>query len=1019
MGRKDKDASERRFQERFVRELQKYQWKAPDRLDGNRQKVTVLDLIENWRQELNRMNADQLEGIPLTDTEFQQVMAKVNGIANSYEAAKYLAMENGKGKIDGIIRDSHPQVTRHTITLTIFSKVSVRGGNSNYTIAREVWSSDEKFRFDLVLLINGLPLINIELKRPDHSLDEAFGQFKRYYRQGEYTNNFMAFSQMMVMSSEIETRYMATPKSIEDFNPSFVFHWADKNNNIINNWEQVIKHFLMIPMAHQIVGDYLIIDEARLAENRRIMLMRPYQVYALQAVEGAAFGRDKPDRIPHGGYIWHTTGSGKTITSFKTALFLSTRVGFDKVVFLLDRRDLDRKTSEDFAAYAEYESVSVDGTRSTYELGKRLKNIQSKIVVTTTFKLNALIKELLEKSDNSLLDKKMVFIVDEAHRTTMGEMMGTIMSYFKKNSLFFGFTGTPLFSENKVSGMVKGIEAIDTTEKLFGDELHRYTIDQAIKDGNVLGFHVDYINTGEFKSYEDLRDKLAEALVDENPDASRRDIEHTVGGWSDLEVEKEARKRRIFKYQDATHIPRVVTEILENWENQSQSRQFNGMLTVAYKSRVINYYHEFKKQLKERNQCLNIAMTFSASEENDPDTVMPQVMKEMFDDYETFTGVRFLANDRESLDDYFSDLMERTKRGGSGRNPKNIDLVIVADQLLTGYDAKRLNTLYVDRKLELQGLIQAYSRTNRVFGKTKEFGSIINFRYPKITEEMVDQALRLYGSGGTSSSVIVDTYDVAVKKFVVAVEQLVPTLPDPTQWHELIDDEESKEKFKKAYIKAASQLNKLMQYYEYSWDKEVFKITEHKWLQYQGAYKNLFSQEDIEIDEIILPLEGKSKLVATQRITASYILELLGGKTEVEGGTQLVDEETLRIIYEDIQELSNQGEAQKATLLLEFVKTELETGKVPEGKTIPDAYDEWLQARLDQELIDYAQAKGLDINLFRKSFAQYNVKKADTIPYLSELTDTADIKDKNIWDYVYELENDVPEWMKQIKLKYS
>ena len=352
----------------------------------------------------------------------------------------------------------------------------MRGGDSSYRIAREVQTPNNN-RFDIVLLINGLPLINIEQKRTDKTLDEAFGQFMRYYRDGEYSNNFMAFSQMMVITSEIATRYFATPKTAGDFNSSFVFHWSDKENNVVNAWEKVIEQFLMIPMAHQMVGDYLVIDEARDEENRRHMLMRPYQVHALQAVEGAAFGWDNKEKLPHGGFVWHTTGSGKTITSFKTALFLSTRAGFDKVVFLVDRRELDNRTSENFKAYAAYESVSVDDTKRTYQLKKILKSAKNGIVVTTTFKLNALVKELEEAHDDSLVDKKIIFIVDEAHRTTMGQMMGTIKSYFKKNGLFYGFTGTPLFDENRVKGKVnEKSEVINTTEKLFGPKLHQYTI---------------------------------------------------------------------------------------------------------------------------------------------------------------------------------------------------------------------------------------------------------------------------------------------------------------------------------------------------------------------------------------------------------------------------------------------------------------------------------------------------------------------------------------------------------------
>lgn len=702
MSNAPKDASEKTYQENFVAELAKFKWQTPDFLNGNQQKVTVPSLIDNWRSELNRLNNDQLEGIPLTDGEFAQVMSKVGQISNSYEAAKVLAMEEGKGKIDGIYRDSHPQVTRKQITLTIFKKAEVRGGESSYQVAREVETPNGN-RFDIVLLINGLPLINIEQKRTDKSIDEAFGQFQRYYRDGEYTNNFMAFSQMMVVTTEIETRYFATPKTVNDFNPAFVFHWSDRDNKRINDWKKVIEHFLMIPMAHQMVGDYLVIDEAKEEENRRHMLMRPYQVYALQSIEGAAFGWDNDEKIPHGGFVWHTTGSGKTITSFKTALFLSTRAGFDKVIFLVDRRELDSRTGENFKAYAAYEPIDVDDTRSTHQLKKKLGNVKNGIVVTTTFKLNNLIDDLKKNQDYSLSEKRFVFIIDEAHRTTMGQMMGNIKDYFRKNGLFYGFTGTPLFDENKVKGKInKKSELINTTEKLFGPELHQYTIDQAISDGNVLGFHVDYINTGEFKSYEDLREELQDKALIENPDVNKKELERKYAVMSELDVEKEAAKQEVLIYQDETHIPRVVTEILENWESQSQNREFNAILTVARKKRVIAYYKEFKKQLIERDESLNIAMTFSFGNENDPENPAPKEAAMMFKDYSQYTGIEYIAGDKKHGEDaYFEDVVERATRGGSGRNPKNIDLVIVADQLLTGYDSKRLNTLYVDRPLML------------------------------------------------------------------------------------------------------------------------------------------------------------------------------------------------------------------------------------------------------------------------------------------------------------------------------
>lgn len=1023
-----KTASEKAYQENFVKELEKYKWKAPDFLDGNKQKVTVQTLIDNWRNELNRINADQLEGVALTDSEFNQVMSKVNQISNSYEAAKLLAMEEGKGKIDGIYRENLPGVTRKQITLTIFKKAAVSGGDSSYQVAREIVAPSGN-RFDIVLLINGLPLINIEQKRTDKTIAEAFGQLNRYYRDGEYSNNFMAFSQMMVITTEIETCYFATPKSVNDFNPSFMFHWSDKNNHLINDWKKVISHFLRIPMAHQMVGDYLVIDEAKDKENRRHMLMRPYQIYALQAIESAAFGADNEDKIPHGGFVWHTTGSGKTITSFKTALFLSTRAGFDKVIFLVDRRELDSRTGENFKAYAAYEPVDVDDTSSTYQLKKKLKMVKNGIIVTTTFKLNNLIEELKKNQDYSLSGKKFVFIIDEAHRTTMGQMMGTIKDYFKKNGLFFGFTGTPLFDENKVKGKInEKSELINTTEKLFGPELHKYTIDQAISDRNVLGFHIDYINTGEFKSYEDLKEKLLEKILNDDPSLDKKKVERQIAALSDLEVEKEAVKNDLLIYQDETHIPRVVKEILDNWDAQSQNKEFNAILTVAYKKRVIDYYKEFKKQLAGRGEILNIAMTFSFGNENDPENIAVKEAAMMFKDYSEFTGIEFVAGDKKHGEQaYFEDLVERATRGGSGRNPKNIDLVIVADQLLTGYDSKRLNTLYVDRKLELQSLIQAYSRTNRVFGASKEFGTIINFQYPKITEEGVNEALKLYGSGGKSSKVIVDQYDIAVSKLKTLLSDMVFTLPGPSEWASIKDHEEEKQLFKEAFLKASEQMNIVQQYYEYQWSDNGFGMTEHTWLKYIGAYKNLFSKDtQIPDSPIIRVLQGRTKLSNTQVIDAGHILNLIGNKVITTGKVQTVDAEVLRLIYEKIQQLSDNGEAEAAALIREFVEKELITGHIPSEIDFDAAFKKWKKEKLKLEVQQFSEIWGIqNLEIMIKSIYSYTENQSGTIPYIDEINQSVDFEsalnkeNENRLNHIIKLMEELPKWIKSIQSRLT
>lgn len=1039
MGNTSKNASEKQFQENFVQELTKYKWQAPDRLNGNLQRVTVQDLIENWRTELNRINADTLEGVDLTDAEFDQVMAKVKQIANSYEAAKLLSMEGATGKIDGIYRDSHPAVTKKQVTLIILRKAQVSGGDSRYQVAREVWT-DNGNRFDLVLLINGLPLINIEQKRSDKSLEEAYMQFKRYYKDGEYIYNFMAFSQMMVITTDIETRYFATPKSINDFNPSFQFHWALTQKSadgsflkqrVLTDYREVIEHFLMVPMAHQMVGDYVIIDEGEDQENRRHMLMRPYQVYALQAIEKAAFGWDRDDKKPHGGFVWHTTGSGKTVTSFKTAQFLATRTEFEKVVFLLDRKDLDEQTAQAFKAYSAYASVEVDDTKSTNQLRKQLMSAKHGIIVTTTFKLSNLVNDLIDGDDMRLAKKKMIFIIDEAHRTTMGEMMGTITDYFSKEGLFFGFTGTPLFEENKVKGKINHrSELINTTEKLFGSLLHQYTIDEAISDGNVLGFHVDYINTGEFSSYEQLRDDLIELYSHQQSNKKLRDIEREVQSLSELEVELAAANEGLLLYQDETHIPRVVEQILSGWQEQSQYGHFNAILTVAYKERVIAYYHEFKRQIAERlkNQesVPNIAMTFSFSNENDPDNLANSTAKEMFADYEQMTGLKFTYGAKKNgEDDYFKDLSDRGRRGGSGRNPKNIDILIVAEQLLTGYNSKLTNTLYVDRQLEKQALIQAYSRTNRIYGPDKEFGTIVNFQYPRITEETVKEALRLYGSGGTNSHVIVEQYVEAVQTLSEKFAALKLTLSDPTQWISIKDDKEGKKQFKKAFLDAVKQLNRVMQYYEFTWDEVAFGLNEHSWLQYQGAYRNLFPRETGEDEVESRELKGRTKLQGSQVIDAQSLFELIGDKTTNEGGFQSINDSNLVLILEQIQELSNLGQDELAESLRTFIDEELVPGHLPASVDFDVAFKEWQDKKQFEVIKVFAAEWGLDSNLLQKSFKEYDVKKPNDIPFREELTRTLNPNQAtnefagNKLRLNIELSKILSDWMVETKQRYS
>ena len=399
----------------------------------------------------------------------------------------------------------------------------------------------------------------------------------------------------------------------------------------------------------------------------------------------------------------------------------------------------------------------------------------------------------------------------------------------------------------------------------------------------------------------------------------------------------------------------------------------------------------------------------------------------MFNDYAEFTGIEYIAGDKKRGEDaYFEDIVERAKRGGSGRNKKNIDLVIVADQMLTGYDSKRINTLYVDRSLELQGLIQAYSRTNRIYGNNKEFGTIINFQYPRITREIVDTALKLYGSGGKSSRAIVEPYDTAVKKFNIAVAEMRNILKDPSDWQSILYNEEEKKKFIVSYKQASEQFNLVQQYYQYKWDDDLFGIDEHTWLSYVGAYRNLTRNDGPdEPDDFIKPLIGKTKLAGTQVINAENILELIGSKVSNVGGVQKVDEETLRIIYEQIQELSDMGEDNKSYLLKKFVDTELVPGNLSYNINFDEAFEMWKEDKIKAEVGVFSDNWGINSSWFYGVVSKFLASQTDEVSYKGELNDNVDFNEAldksagNRLRHMMILKDKLPEFIIEIKRKYN
>ena len=692
------------------------------------------------------------------------------------------------------------------------------------------------------------------------------------------------------------------------------------------------------------------------------------------------------------------------------------------MVFLVDRRELDKNTSSYFKGYAEYEAKDmVHETKTTSQLKVAIQK-KNGIIITTTFKMHSLVKQLAEAKDFSLKEKHIIFIIDEAHRTTMGTMMKDIKEFFVKHGLFFGFTGTPLFDENNAAGLInQENEAIKTTRALFGPSLHEYKIDEAIRDQNVLAFHVDYLNTGEFKSYDDLKDELVDCLIAEQPDKSERDIERKVREMPDFAVEMECKKRQIILYQDETHIPAVVSMMLKEWEAQSQNRLFNAILTVGLISRAVAYWKEFQRQQEGKESPINVAVTFCFGNENDKENIAIKEAEGIFKAYEAFTGQRFSYGDKNRGEAaYFNDLIERAKNGGSWFSSKNIDLVIVADQLLTGYNSKYINTLYVDRNLELQGLIQAYSRTNRLYGREKEFGTIVNFMWPAISETNVNRALALYGSKNenSQSSAIVDIYDVAVKKLAEKFKEMVDTLASPSAWLSLKNNEDDKKAFFKAYRAASSQYARVKQYYEYNWDDARFGMDEDTWLKYVGAYRNLNeNNEDDDPGVPIRDLKGKTKLVGHTEVTASYILNLLGKKISADGTNVFTDEESLRMILEQIQEYSDKGHAKQADMLKEFLNA-VQSRAWPLGSNAELSFRDWRLEKLKDELAQFAGEWGLDQDILLKSATEYNPDAPDVVPRMDEIVDSINRASDDPFSMRLDLMQKLPDFLREQKMKY-
>lgn len=806
---------------------------------------TEEDLWANFRYILEQNNKERLDGEPLTDTEFEQVKNQLQ-FSSFYKAGEWLVGENGKVQV-------HVQRDTKRLHLVVMNHEHIAGGSSVYEVinqysALKTEEDGRNRRFDVTLMINGLPMIHIELKNKQHSYMDGFWQIKKYIGEGKFTGIFSAV-QMFVISNGVNTKYFSAASDTE-LNEKFISGWLDQDNNPVSDYIEFAKSVLRIPEAHEMIARYTVLDE----DAKRLILLRPYQIHAIEAIREAS-------KTGKSGYVWHTTGSGKTLTSYKaTRNLLMDIPSLDKTIFLIDRKDLDTQTTMAFQAYANNDLIDVNETDNVNDLKKKLKSEDRQVIVTTIQKLQRLITKRLQEGTpeyNKIKNLRIAFVVDECHRAVTPGTKRELERFFGK-SLWYGFTGTPRFSENPYPKMG---DLPRTTDELYGERLHRYTIQNAIHDNAVLGFQVEHNGP------------------------------KTMSDETDSKL-----------YDNEAHMLKVLDVILNKSYHKlgfqnGKGKTYEALLTTSSIPLAQKYY-ELLTKVKEGNTPLRIdekirqvlpdfpkfAITYSVTENEEGSQVNQQKMQKSLDDYNNMFGTKF---DLAQIQSYNGNLNKRLARKDPKfkRRHEQLDLVIVVDRLLTGFDAPCMSTMFIDRQpMGPHDLIQAFSRTNRIFDKNKTYGQIVTFQAPKLFKESVDNAVKLYSAGGTNDSILAE-WDEVEKAFRTALKALRIAAGAPTAIPGMSLAE--KKVFAKIFQTFDRLFAQLKSFSNYS-DKllEEYDITEEEYEDYVAHYKNVIEEikrekeegnDGGEDEEETSDLDSEYELMAysNTKIDYEYIINLI------------------------------------------------------------------------------------------------------------------------------------------------
>lgn len=801
------------------------------------------DLWDNFRYILEQNNKDRLNGQPLSDNEFEQVKNQLQ-FSSFYKAGEWLVGENGKVMV-------HVQRDTEKLHLVVMNHEHIAGGSSVYEVINQYSTlqsdkengKDNNSRFDVTLMINGLPMIHIELKNKSHPYMEAFNQIKRYIGEGKFTGIFSAV-QMFVVSNGVDTKYFSAASDTE-LNPKFMSGWLDEENNPVTDYIDFAKSVLSIPQAHEMIARYTVLDE----DSKRLILLRPYQIHAIEAIrESSKQGKS--------GYVWHTTGSGKTLTSYKaTRNLLMDIPSIDKTIFLIDRKDLDAQTTLAFQAYANNDLVDVDETENVNDLKKKLKSDDRQVIVTTIQKLQRLVTKRLKEDTpeyNKIRNLKLGFIVDECHRAVTPATKRELERFFK-NSLWFGFTGTPRFDENSYQQMG---DLPRTTEALYGKCLHKYTIMNAIHDNAVLGFQVEHNGPKN---------------IDDETDSKVYENEKHMLKVLDVIINKSYHKLGFQNGKGKTYVGLLTTSSIQQAQKYYEllTKVKNGETPLVIDEKIKQVLPDFPK----------FAITYSVSENKDNSMVNQDKMKKSIDDYNRMFGTKF---DISQIQSYNGNLNKRLARKDSKYKSRNeqLDLVIVVDRLLTGFDAPCMSTIYIDRQpMGPHDLIQAFSRTNRIFDKNKAFGQIVTFQAPVLFKECVDNAVKLYSAGGTKESVLAE-WNVVEPAFKKALSALRVSAEKPE------DIASMSEKEKKIFVKIFQEFDTLFAQLKSftNYDDSMLKdygITEEEYNDYVGHYKNVVEElkkdppDGDEPNDEIVDQEYELMAYSNTKIDYEYIISLI------------------------------------------------------------------------------------------------------------------------------------------------